>query len=692
MLTTPLMEKDVTDEAIFSALKLDEPGLFRVKEALKNHQLDLAKKYLIAYFETRTNAVYYYDYRSTPLKPIDTDTNPQIFLSSLGLRGSLKKFCLNAGKQMMQHIYVRPGGSLILDLGSDYENLPHFNVYQDTGKKHRTVSDIFTRGQFFEYLAVLYHETGDSAILKTFEEILQMFWDHYPLQLEFTTPDISHFSYTEDRDVMSVGFLLQCYISLFYTRIPYEISPEMSFGILKRIWYLGSQFRRFRTDGYRKYNHHLWERGLVPFMLSVLLPEFPEFAAMQEWGKQVVRQHVMDDFNEDGGYSEHSIPYWAGAALGEMISNGIFLGKLNHIDLLDKESDRRIQASYDVLAAITPPHEHFPSLGDNGGPEVNQILANGAYQTGNSFCRQLLEYRLNQTNLLPEIPLDYCNDKSGFFCSRSSFRPNANYALMSVKTDCGDTGHNHMDLLSLFISMGGQELIGEPHARQLYQTVCAGKPQRGYLYNMTSHNTVLAYGNPVQDDKFYAFKWGVLRPDTPIESFETSKEGCFVSAYHNAYTFCRHTRKILSCRKRGFFIHDSLKGGDRLPDAHIQRWHLFPDVSWKQIDNRSILLEKNGFRTLLLWTGIPVFHIWQKQDLCPEIVKDPSQLSSIIDVHFTPVITKEPRITPVSQNLLVLDVTQGMPEIANPDSLCENMLACAEHGNLKEALDLFLKI
>lgn len=692
MITIPQREQDVTDEDLFAALQLSHPGLTNVRLSLEAGDTDLAKKNLVAYFQARTNVSYYYDYRSLPFTPIDTDTNPQIFQAALGLKGSLKEFCLYAGKKMMEHIYVRPGGAVEIDLGAGYENLPHFNVKQDLGKKHRTILDIFSRGQFFEYLAILYHETGDPAVLEKFEETLQMFWDHYPLNLEFTDPDISHFSHTEDRDVMSTGFLVQCYISLLYTRIPYEISTDMAFGILKRIWYLGIQFRRFDTDTYRKFNHHMWERGLVPFMLATLLPEFPELAAMKDRGARVVRQHVMDDFNEAGGYSEHSIPYWSGAALGEMISNGICLGDRNHSPLLDEESACRIQTSYNILAGIAPPHDRFPSLGDNGGPNVNRVLYNGAYRTGNDFCRQLLEYRLGQADMLPQVPLDYCNEKSGFFCSRSSFSSDANYALMSVKVDCGDTGHNHMDMLSLFISMHGQELIGEPHARQLYQTVRAGSPHRGYMYNMTSHNTVLAYGNPVQDDRFYSLKWGVMRPDTPVDQFLTQKEGCFVSSYHDAYTFCRHTRKILSCRKKGFLIYDCLWGGDRLPDSHIQRWNLFPDVSWQQLNERSVLLEKNSTRTLLLWNGSPELQIWQKEDLCPEIIKDRNQLSTIIDAYFTPAIDSESRIGPVSQSLLILDATDGIPAIADCDSLCDSLLSYAGKGDLNTALHLFQHI
>lgn len=684
MITIPTLEMNVSDEEVFAAFDLARPELKSVKTALALGDLSLAKKELVHYFQTRTNVTFYYDYRNLPLTPIETDSNPYLFQASLGLRGSLKEFCLFAGNKMMEHIYVRPGAErLEVNLGQDYENLPHFNYYEDQGKKHRTILDIFVRGQFFEYLAILYHETGDSKVLEQFEETLQMFWENYSLTIENTDPALAHFSFTEERDAMSVGFLSLCYLSLFYTRIPYEISTEMAFGIIKRIWFIGLQFRRFDNDTYRKYNHHMWERGLVPYMLATLLPEIPAFTSMKTTGAQVVRQHIYDDFNEAGGYDEHSIPYWSGAALGEMIGQGIHLARLNNATLLDEETQKRIDTSYDVLAQIAPPTSCFPSLGDGGGPLVLPVLTNGALRAGNHFCKELKDYRLGVTTTVPAIPLDYCNDQSGFFSTKSSHEADANYALMSAKVACGDTGHNHMDMLSLFVTMGGQEMIGEPHARDLYHHAAIGDPLRGYNYNMEAHNTVLAYGGAVQDDEFYCYKWGVLRPDSPVETFVTEERGCFVSAYHDAYTFCRHTRKILSCREKGFLVHDCLLGGDRLPRPHIQRWHLFPDVTYRQVDERSILLEKNGVRTLLLWDGTPELCIWHKEGV-------PG--STIIDARFTPVISAVSDIGPVSQNLLILDVSAGVPAIKNPDQLCAALLSDAENGKLSDALDTFSQI
>lgn len=695
MMTIPIDERAITDEEVLSAFDFDYPGLERVKADMDAQNIESAKAELVRYFETRTNVRYYYDYRQLPLRPVETDTNPYLFQSSMGLKGSLKEFILFAGNKMMEHIYVRPGRERKeLDLGASYENMPHFNYFEDQGKKHRTTLDIFVRGIFAEYLSVLYHETGDQKVVDYTEEFLHVFWENYPLNVAYTQPDVSHFSRIEERDVMSVGWLVLNYITLLYTRVPYEMHTETAFELIKHLWFLGMQFRRFDTDSYRKYNHHMWERGIVPFIVGTLFPEIPAFSAMKERGSEVIRLHIRDDFNEEGGYNEHSIPYWCGAALAEMICRSVYIARLNHEELLDEDTWGRISKSFDILAMISAPGDCYPSLGDNGGSSINPVLQSGAAALGNRYCEELLEYRIGgKREENHEIPLDYCNDRAGFFCSKSNLGPDANYILMSAKVKCGTTGHNHMDLLSLFINIHGQELIGEPYARELYHTAWVGSEQRGYLYNMESHNTVLVYGEPIQPDSIYASKWGVIRPDTPITRFETEKEGCYAEAYHDAYTHCRHVRKILSCRSRGFLIRDELIGGNRMQKPNVQRWHLFPDVKYEQIGTSGVLLEKNGAKALLLWGGTPVLRFWKKKELSPMIVKEEADIAATIDVEFMEgAFNPAGGLESVTQDLLVLDVTEEIPALRNITELCGQMLEDAKKGKLAAALEQFSKI
>lgn len=687
----PVDERKITDEELFAAFDLDYPGLEEVKASVGQGEWTKAKQALLRYFETRTNVRYFYDYRALPLRPVDTDSNPYLFQSSMGLQGSLKDFCLFAGEKMMQHIYVRPGRERKeLDLGAAYENLPHFNYFEDQGKKTRETLDIFVRGVFMEYFSILYHETGNPAVVEGAEQFLRVFWQTYPLQVECTEPDISHFSLQEERDVMSAGWLALNYISLLYTRLPYEMPVEAAFELVKHLWFLGVQFRRFDADSYRKYNHHMWERGQVPFILGTLFPEIPAFAGMKEHGAQVIRHHIRDDFNTSGGYSEHSIPYWSGAALAEMICRAVYLSRLNQEPLLDDDTQSRIYKSFDVLAQISAPGAFYPSIGDNGGPQIEPILRAGADAVANHFCEEVLALRSGRAQVQSDIPLDYCNDKVGFFCSRSSLAADANYILMSAKINCGSTGHNHMDMLSLSVSIRGEEMIGEPYARALYHTVAVGSPLRGYMYNMSSHNTVLTYGIPIQPDSIYASKWGVIRPDSPVEAFAAEDNGCYVKAYHDAYTHSRHIREVLCCRSRGFLIRDTILGGNRSQKANIQRWNLMQGVACTQLDGHTVLLEKNGAKALMLWSGNPALHIWQKKDLCPVVEKEEDKLAWIIDAEFQEKeFTPAGGMEPVCQSVLILDAAVRAPQAGQLDTFYAQAMTQAETGGLKKALELF---
>ena len=632
----PTYELDVADSDVFAAFDLSRPGLEKVKASYEAGRTEEAKKELVQYMMERKEPRYYYDYRALPLHPIDTDSNPYFFQAALGLSGSLKEFCLYGADRMLENTYVLPGkGRGETFLGKNMENMIHFNFLEDQGKRHRHFLDMFVRGQHFEYMAVAYHETGDRKYVEKFEQVLQKFFETYPLRIVDTSPSANRFQFDEDRDVMSAGWLCLVYISLFYTRLPYEIPYGLAFEIIKRIWFLGIQFERFRNDTYRAYNHHLWERGLVPFILGVMLPEIPAFAAMKERGAAIVERHTLEDFNKAGGYSEHSIAYWSGAALGEMTSRGIILARINGEKLLGKDALDRIGKSFRLLADLAAPGERYPSIGDNRGPMINPILSLGVLSIDEPGCRNLLAKRQGkpyEEAALP--PMDYANDEAGFTIFRNGFNPDSDYIVMSTKRNCGYTGHNHMDMLSMCITFGGKEIIGEPYAGKLYHNIRMGSAQRGYMYNMASHNTVLCYGSPIQPDRMYSNKWGVYRPDTPISEFTESAEGAYVKAFHTAYTFCRHTREAAYANGKGLIVRDSIERGNRMDEKHIQRWHLMDGCSITKEGDSFVVIEKEDVKILMLWAGNPEIRIWKNPVLFPEIFPTEDDVFPIIDASF----------------------------------------------------------
>lgn len=600
MLMIPIDERTIKDEDLLNSLDYDIHGLSKVKRFIESNNLMEAKTALVEYFEKRSIPKYFFDYRKLPLKIIDTDSNPYVFQASLGLKGSLKEFCLRSADKLLDNIYVLPGGEKEEFLGNNYESMIHFDFIHDQGKRHRSSLDMFVRGQFLEYLTVAYHETGNRKYVIKFEEILLKFFETYPLVIENTSPDANRFMTTEDRDVMSVGWLILVFISLFYTRMTYEISSDTAFEILKRIWFLGMQFRRFDKDSYRPYNHHYFERGLVPFMLSVLMPEIPAFREMKNKGKEVVRRHINEDFNKNGGYSEHSIAYWSGAAVGEMTSRGLLLAKLNNEQLLDEISMSRIQNTFSLLSLIASEDSNYHSIGDNRGPLIDPILKLGSDSVGNKYCKKHLAIRHKAVEC-SELPLDYVDDLSGFAVTRSSYAKDQNFLIMSVKKNCGYAGHNHMDMLSVCINIHGERIVDEPYSGKLYHCVKMGSNLRGYMYNMESHNTVLCYSRKVEPDEMYANKWGVYRPDSPVLNHESTERYFYVKASHSAYTFCQHVREIAFVRNTGFLIKDTIERGNRMELPHAQIWHLAHGAEAEKLGERILLVRKGNAKVLFIW-------------------------------------------------------------------------------------------
>lgn len=631
----PRFENKVKDIDVLKAFSSSYPGLEGLKDSIEQNNEKKAKEIIIKHFREREKPSYLFDYRQLPLKKIDTDTYPYSFQSALGLNGSLKEFMLYGANKMLENIYVLPGkGRGEVFLGGNYENMPHFNCFEDPGKKHRHNVDMFVRGQFFEYLAVAYHESGDRKYLECFEKMLDVFNKTYPLDVEDISTSANRFMSTEDRDIMSAGWLVIVLSSLFYTRIPYEINTDQAFKIIKKIWFIGIQFHRFDEDSYRPYNHHYFERGLVPYILSVLYPEIPAFRTMRQRGLDISRMHILEDFNEEGGYNEHSICYWASAALGEMTSKAMILSRLNDNDFLSKETENRITKTFDLLATIAPPSDRYPGLGDHDGPIVDTILQLGITSNGNKLCKNVLDTRKGKPVEKTSLPaLDYSCDITGFTVSRSSFDKNANYLMLSTKINCGYTGHNHMDMLSAFITIKGEEIIAEPYIARLGHRMRMKSAHRGYVYNMGSHNSVLCYSRPIAPDEVYANKFGVYRPDSPVEETEIGHNSFYVKASHIGYTFCKHTRRVWFKKNAGMLFYDTIERGNRLPEAHIQRWHLTKDATIKHICNNIFLIKKHKAKVLFIWDDASI-RIWKNTMLCPEIYETEDDLFPIIDASF----------------------------------------------------------
>lgn len=654
----PTDESLVTDMQVLEAFDYSIPELNQVKQALDVGNIEEAKKELVDYFHQRKCVNYFYDFRYEPIKKIPEDINPFDFQASLNLKKNIKEFCLECGEKLMDNIYIAPGKNYTCDLGKNLENMPHFNFLTDIKKKHRSPFSIFSRGAIFEYLMFLFHETEDPKVVEKYDALLNKFFEQYPLKIQNLEVDANRLQYDEDRDVMNIGWLAVTFTGMLYTEMTYQLPYASAFEIIKRIWFLGIQFRRYDTDGYRPYNHHMWERGLVPFIMGTCYPEIPAFVDARDHGAKIVSRHVVEDFTTDGGYNEHSITYWYGAAIAEMIYRGVQIGKLNGNQLLNEDAMNRVRKSLDLFAIISPSGDYMPTVGDNGPSLIDEILILGSRSMDSNYCKELYAYRCGSGEE-PKIPYYYGNDKTGFTCARTGYGPNSTYMLMSTKVNCGISGHNHMDMLSMILHVHGEVIFDELLTGLLYKNATMKSPQRGYMYNMRSHNTVLAYGRTIQPDEVYANQFGIYRPDSPIDEYETYERGMCVSAYHYGYTYCSHRRSVQFAKNGTMLITDQIHRGHRLDDPHKQIWHIPDQVEIMEQTDNHMILGVNDVRVLCLWDKPVDIEVNDVTELYGSYLPDGKEkVGQSIEISFESIKSGSKDGSIMSTlNMLVLDVT-----------------------------------
>ena len=635
--TIPANEDDFHFEDLIRQMHTDNALLLKARRYSEKGDAKKCRELVYTYFYERENAFFIFDDRrssSETQKPFHSIYQYQLSLGYRGddFEGFVRDF---AERYIEEKIYTIVGSEKIVNLDGKPEHLPRFNLKRDAAKRHRKVHDMFVRGHLIEALILYYGKTKSEKARRAFLEFMKLFWREYPLKVENFSSSASKFMITQDRDVMSAGWLLFNYMNLLYSQLLYDCGADFFCEVLSHIYFLSLQFTRFNEDSYRPYNHHLWERGIVPYALSLVFSEFAEFAALKLRARDIINKHVTEDFNDAGGYSEHSLGYWAEAALGEMLFKAQIIASNNKEILLTDDAFAKIDKSFDVLATIAPPSACYPALGDKDGPIGDEILLLGEEFSGNEHCRMVRALRNGGLDHIT-LPPDFADEEAGFVSLRDNYSREASQLFMPVKVNAGGSGHNHMDLLSLNLTLHGEAVCGEPYAGHLYHTVRMGSEIRGFMYNMCSHNTVLVHGSCVQGNDKYKNRWGVYKPDSTLDAFNSYPEGAEVIVSHNAYTFCRHSRRIVFLRTGAVDISDRIIRGNRLKKAHIQRWYLHKGISAERLDEDMLLIQGRKVRMIWLFEGHHEIKIYKPRFLLENRYFRESDLADVIDVYFGP--------------------------------------------------------
>ena len=608
----PTDERLITDEDLFADLNLALPGMKKVEKALREKRPEAAKVALVEHFRTRTKPYWLYEARGVSGKRVEKPTGT----IRIGGRAITAEEAIFHADKMLENI-ILDSKDLELGLGPGMEKLPEL---YDLGRLPSPLS----RMGFLTCLATAYIVTRERAYLDKYVEFL----DTYLRECPFVW---------NPKDSMNTAWGALAWIGLLHTNIPYEkgVPPELTFRLIRTLWFTARQFRNFDDDPDVPYNHHLFERGISPFIFALILPEFLEMKPMFKRGRRVIREHLQRDFYEDGGYNEHSIWYSTGAVLEEMMIKPFDLAKRNHTFVVRGKLRERLIRSYGMRGSLIMPDGNLPDIGDSGGLFAKDLLETGKQFFKCATCAAIMNAlglskdKKAKKNALPPKSVFY--DKAGYLVARDGWKTDSNYVVMSTNV-LGLNWHAHHDMLSLNFSVKGEAMIGEPNAKMGYEMGSIG---RGWFYNITSHNTVLAYSKPIQDDIYFSVNYGCYPVPVKVLKYQADKKHMFAVAAHDGYTSNQHQREILFVHNCGWLLLDSVFKGPLFETPHCQRWHFYKDVTIEKIDSHAFLARKGKARLLCVWPDDLVGVEVRKNEMLNEgATKKEKHLPWMADVFF----------------------------------------------------------
>ncbi|MFC1461888.1 heparinase II/III family protein [Verrucomicrobiota bacterium] len=633
----PHDQREVSDEDLFNALDMSWPGLERVSKAWKSGRVQQARTGLVRYFQQRKKPCWVFDNRQGNRK--------KLHLFFCRREGSVQR-----ARDILKNrfICVTP-----LDFGKDCDWLKNKDLWQ-----HSSTTLMFRRTNFFADLNYAWAQTGQTKFAAKFAFLMDKWLKDWPLVVDKDVgPGSFFFSRYPSSEAMSTAFRTLTWIETLYGGIAFapQVSDELVFRMLKAIYFQALQYRRFAGCQYERGNHHLWERGVAPYMFGVILPEFPELRKLKKQADRVVRAHVRKGLLPDGCCEEHSISY-------SEVTIRIFLqpqivALVNNTQLLNAQDRSRLARCAESLMHATAPDSFIVPIGDGYGQEsAASFLAPSAALLGCPSIKGALE----ALELKPDMGTDeeksrYRKLKSkqpglsatynrcGYVFSRDAWSSKANYCALSANKS-SYPGHAHYDPLSVCLYVHGECIIGEPAARvyslvnspKFYGPGFKGTATRGYIYNMTSHNTVLVGGKPIQTDESLRSTWGGKSAEISFLKTQSRPNRYTITASHTGYSPAIVKRRLDFMHRTGWSLTDEVIGWKRRA-KHICRWHFAADVDVEKIGPGKYLARKGDAKLLCSWPAESEIKLYRDRMLAP--IKFFKELPWVLDVSFSGKLT-----------------------------------------------------
>jgi hypothetical protein len=346
-------------------------------------------------------------------------------------------------------------------------------------------------------------------------------------------------------------------------------------------------------------NTHLIGEAVALFFVGMLCPQIRSASEWKTIGWDVLLKEAERQVQADGVYFEQSI-YYHVYALDLFLHARILAGR-NRCPI-SSAFDHKIELMSEVLSVLGQ-NGTTPRIGDDDGGRVFDPRRNGAqhmcdplstaavlferadFKALSSGLREETLWLLGADGVakfakLPVIKPNVASrgfESSGFYVMASD-TPSIELVVRAGQMGALRAGHSHCDLLSLNLSINGQECLTDPGTfRYVSET-----GERDEFRGTSAHNTLRVDGLD-QAEPGNSFSWMSL-PTIRVQHWIRGHTFDLLAAEHSGYKRLvppvTHCRWIVYLKPHFSFVRDVVDGkGDHVLELN---WHLAPGFAWEQ--------------------------------------------------------------------------------------------------------------
>ena len=466
--------KDISDRDLLESFRLDQPALTGVDEALRAGRFERAFRAWGTYWDTKQQPKYV---TQNVGFLIDTDMlkSYEEARAYAQLHPQEMDSVMARSASLLRNV-IRPWGDVEIDFGATVD----FNREIGQSGKYG-----FHYWWWSKSLLVAAAVTQDQRYLAKFDELFHQ-WYTQRNAITRTIPNLDVVYYE-----LGLGVRNRMFIEYYF--LPYkERSWQTHQRMLKTVLGAGRWLYELQQwEGYRPGNWQVHGSFMLA-QLAMVFPEFKESRAWLEIALQRMKEHLNEDFFEDGGQSERAPRNYTLATYLAFRNLYFLLTAYNVGDDLAAGIRHRMGNTIDWWITMLAPTGEVPAINDSHrGLFPTYILQDGAEFFKKPYVYGVLKNLLGMDSKNPSTSLPLFTSRhmpaSGFTVMRTDWTPSALYMNLSYGKFAGF--HTHNDMLGFEVYAYGKALAVDAGLGLTYDdTLYVPWYQSSRAHNMTLVN------------------------------------------------------------------------------------------------------------------------------------------------------------------------------------------------------------